>query len=138
MFLLTCSCPTLKVPLNFKLARLMMFNISRPGRTYSNLVRKLGLDYIIFYAITMQNQLLLFNLYESDPKLDPDKSVRPYTFSRPCPPSGYPQICLDLSSRAIRHPVMKRLQTNGLQVVLSINYWLHGARLSKLSSRSKM
>ena len=41
-----------------------MLSIDRPGRTHSNLVRKLGPDQIIFYGITTQNQLLLFNLHD--------------------------------------------------------------------------
>ena len=40
-----------------------------------------GPNHILCYD--QQNQLLLFNLRCSDPKLGPDQSVRPYTFSRP-------------------------------------------------------
>ena len=42
---------------------------------HSDLVLKLGPDQIIFLVITTQNQLLLFNLHDSDPKLGPDQSV---------------------------------------------------------------
>ena len=39
----------------------------------------------------MQNQRLLFNLHDSDPKLGPDQSVCPWTFSRPCGIQTFPQ-----------------------------------------------